>query len=92
MSSGRDEMMSRWSDEAKQEELEQKLMEISMNVDDFLAVQANQNELSIGALNGIVLARLMRLNMEVGNEDDFIRTLDYISKEHQSIAEERTVQ
>ena len=92
MSSGRDEMMSRWSDEAKQEELEQKLMEISMNVDDFLAVKANQNELSIGALNGIVLARLMRLNMEVGNEDDFIRTLDYISKEHQSIAEERTVQ
>ena len=92
MSSGRDEMMSRWSDEAKQEELEQKLMKISMNVDDFLAVQANQNELSIGALNGIVLARLMRLNMEVGNEDDFIRTLDYISKEHQSIAEERTVQ
>ena len=92
MSSGRDEMMNRWSDEAKQEELEQKLMEISMNVDDFLAVQANQNELSIGALNGIVLARLMRLNMEVGNEDDFIRTLDYISKEHQSIAEERTVQ
>lgn len=88
MSSGRDEMMSKWSDEQKMKDLET----ISFNLDDFLAAQANLYELSIGALNGLVLARLMRLNMEIGNEEDFYKMLTYILNDKESIKGERVMQ
>lgn len=88
MSSGRDEMMSNWSDEQRVKELEQ----VSYSLDDFLATQAHNFQLSASALNGIVLARLMRLNMEVGNEADFYKMLQYVIDEKDLIKGERVMQ
>lgn len=88
MSSGRDEMMSNWDEEQRMKDLER----VSFNMDDFFAAQANLFNLSIGALNGIILARLMRLNMEIGNEEDFIKTLRYIVEENETIKGERSLQ
>ena len=71
MSSGRDVMMENW-------EVEQKLVDISRDVDNFYTEKALQYSVDLNKLNAIMLARLMRLNMEVGNEEGFKRLMGSI--------------
>ena len=71
MSSGRDVMMENW-------EVEQKLIDISRDVDNFYTEKALQYSVDLNKLNAIMLARLMRLNMEVGNEEGFKRLMGSI--------------
>ena len=71
MSSGRDVMMENW-------EVEQKLVDISRDVDNFYTEKALQYSVDLNKLNAIMLARLMRLNMEVGNENGFKKLMGSI--------------
>ena len=71
MSSGRDVMMENW-------EVEQKLVDISRDVDNFYTEKALQYSVDLNKLNAIMLARLMRLNMEVGNEEGFKKLMGSI--------------
>lgn len=81
MSSGRDEMMSKWDDEARMKEIEK----ASFELDDYFVALANKYELSVSALNGILLARLLRLNVEVGNEENLYKIMEVVlKKEHES--------
>lgn len=75
MTSGRDEMMERWSEESK---FEQQLVEISHSVDEFYTNHALKYAMDLNKLNAIMLARLMRLNMEVGNEEGFKKLMGSI--------------
>lgn len=81
MSSGRDEMMSRWDDEARMKQVEL----AATDIDDYFMILANKYELSASALNGILLARLLRLNMELKNEDNLYKLLEVVmKKEHET--------
>ena len=71
MASGRDVMMENW-------EVEQKLIDISRDVDNFYTEKALEYGVDLNKLNAIILARLMRLNMEVGNEEGFKRLMGSI--------------
>ena len=71
MSSGRDVMMENW-------EVEQKLVDISRDVDNFYTEKALEYGVDLNKLNAIILARLMRLNMEVGNEEGFKKLMGSI--------------
>ena len=71
MSSGRDVMMENW-------EVEQKLVDISRDVDNFYTEKALEYGVDLNKLNAIILARLMRLNMEVGNETGFKKLMSSI--------------
>ena len=73
MSSGRDTMMEKWD-----EEFEKRLVDISHRVDTFYTEQATTQQIGLNQLNAIMLARLMRLNMEVGNEDGFKKLMGSI--------------
>ena len=81
MSSGRDEMMENWSEEARMKQIEG----VSAELDDYFVVLANKYELSVSALNGVLMARLLRLNVEVGNEDNLYKLLEVVlQKDHES--------
>ena len=81
MSSGRDEMMNRWDDEARMKQVEL----AATDIDDYFIILANKYELSASALNGILLARLLRLNMELKNEDNLYKLLEVVmKKEHET--------
>ena len=71
MSSGRDTMMENW-------DIEQKLVDISRDVDNFYTEKALEYGVDLNKLNAIILARLMRLNMEVGNETGFKKLMSSI--------------
>ena len=75
MSSGRDVMMENWE---KEIDFEKQLVEISHGVDTFYTEQAMKYAIDLNKLNAIMLARLMRLNMEVGNEDGFKKLMGSI--------------
>ena len=75
MSSGRDVMMEKWE---KEVDFEKQLVEISYGVDTFYTEQAMKYAIDLNKLNAIMLARLMRLNMEVGNEDGFKKLMGSI--------------
>jgi len=77
MTSGRDEMMSKWESQEAQE----KLMSIASNIDNFLVKQSLDYELSMDAINGIFMARLLRMNMEVGNKEGLFKLLKAILEE-----------
>jgi hypothetical protein len=54
-------------------------------LDDYFVVLANKYELSVSALNGVLMARLLRLNVEVGNEDNLYKLLEVVlQKDHES--------
>ncbi len=74
MSSGRDEVMEKWNNG----QAEQDLVRISQNVDNFYTSQATTFEIGISSLNAIMLARLMRLNIELGNEENFKKLMESI--------------
>jgi hypothetical protein len=81
MSSGRDEMMSKWDDEARMKQIEQ----VSHEIDNYFMSLANQFDLSVSALNGILMARLLRLNVEMRNEDNLYKILHVVlQKDHET--------
>ena len=81
MSSGRDVMMEKWSEEARMKQIEV----ASAEIDDFFVTVANKFELSASALNGILMARLLRLNVELKNEDNLYKLLEVVmQKEHET--------
>ncbi len=88
MSSGRDEMMSKWSEEARMKQIEQ----VSAEIDNYFVALANQFDLSVSALNGIMMARLLRLNVEMKNEDNLYKLLEVVlEKDHDTWEENGSV-
>jgi hypothetical protein len=58
---------------------------VSAELDDYFVVLANKYELSVSALNGVLMARLLRLNVEVSNEDNLYKLLEVVlQKDHES--------
>ena len=74
MSSGRDEMMERWSEESK----EKTLVEASQVVDNFLVSMCKIHDLNILSLSAIILARMVRMNMETMSEKNLYKLMDEI--------------
>ena len=56
-----------------------KLIEIAHSIDTYLNAVILENELSVNALNGIIMARLTRLNQVTGNTDNYNRLLTEIA-------------
>ena len=80
MSSGRDVMMEKWDEEARMKEIEK----VSYELDDYLVSLANRYGLTVSALNGIMMARLLRLNVETKNEENLYKLLEVVmKKEHE---------
>jgi hypothetical protein len=67
---------------------EQRMMEIekvSFELDDYFVALANKYELTVSALNGIMMARLLRLNVETQNEENLYKLLRVVlQKDHES--------
>jgi len=58
---------------------------VSFELDDYFVTLANKYELSVSALNGVLLARLLRLNMEVKNEENLYKILEAVlQREHET--------
>ena len=58
---------------------------VSAELDDYFVVLANKYELSVSALNGVLMARLLRLNVEVSNENNLYKLLEVVlQKDHES--------
>jgi hypothetical protein len=58
---------------------------VSAELDDYFVVLANKYELSVSALKGVLMARLLRLNVEVSNEDNLYKLLEVVlQKDHES--------
>jgi ABC-type uncharacterized transport system fused permease/ATPase subunit len=74
---------------------EKRMMEIekaSFELDDYFVALANKYELSISALNGILMARLLRLNVETQNEESLYKLLVVIlQKDHESWDKDRSI-
>jgi hypothetical protein len=66
--------MGKWDEESSQE----KLITIAANIDNFLVKQSLDYELSMDAVNGIFMARLLRMNMEVGNKSNLFKLLQAV--------------
>jgi hypothetical protein len=66
--------MGKWDEESSQE----KLITIAASIDNFLVKQSLDYELSMDAVNGIFMARLLRMNMEVGNKSNFFKLLQAV--------------
>ena len=64
MSSGRDEMMEKWN---TQEGVD-RLTTISHSVDEFYSMLADTYGISLMQLNAIILARLVKINKELGTD------------------------
>jgi len=88
MSSGRDEMMSKWGEEERMNSI----IEVAGEIDSFFVELANRHELSISALNGILLARLLRLNVETQSEGNLYKLLEVVMrKDHEKWESDRSV-
>lgn len=74
MSSGRDEMMEKWNEESWMK----KMVSVAHELDEYFMTITNKYELSVSALNGILMARLLRLNVEVGNEENLYKLLQVV--------------
>lgn len=57
---------------------EEQLVEMSYKVDEFYTDLATTYDIPLQSLNAIMLARLMRLNMEVGATENFKKLMDSI--------------
>jgi hypothetical protein len=66
--------MGKWDEESTQESL----ITIAANIDNFLVKQSIDYELSMDAVNGIFMARLLRMNMEVGNKSNLFKLLQAV--------------
>lgn len=78
MTSGRDVMMEKWNDDA--------ILKLSNEIDDFFVTQSLKYEMSANAINGIFMARLLRMNQTVGNMEGLYKLLETIlTREHESL-------
>jgi hypothetical protein len=88
MSSGRDEMMSKWEDEARFE----KIQNVAVELDEYLFNVAEKYELSASQINGIFMARILRMNIELKNENNFYKLLEVIlQKDHDQWEKDRSI-
>lgn len=88
MSSGRDEMMSKWEDEARFE----KIQNVAAELDEYLFRVAEKYELSASQINGIFMARILRMNIELKNENNFYKLLEVIlQKDHDQWEKDRSI-
>ena len=78
MTSGRDAMMEKWNDE--------NILKLSQAIDDFFVAQSIKYEMGANAINGVFMARLLRMNEEVGNMENLYKLLEsIISREHEKV-------
>lgn len=78
MTSGRDVMMEKWN--------EDKIMNLSREIDDFFVEKALKYEMSANAINGVFMARLLRMNMSVDNMEGLKKLLESIlAEEYKSV-------
>ena len=88
MSSGRDEMMSKWGDGARFE----RIQNVAAELDEYLFRVAEKYELSASQINGIFMARILRMNIELKNEDNFYKLLEVIlQKDHDQWEKDRSI-
>jgi hypothetical protein len=74
-------MLSGRDDEERMMEIEK----VSFELDDYFVALANKYELTVSALNGIMMARLLRLNVETQNEENLYKLLRVVlQKDHES--------
>jgi hypothetical protein len=59
---------------------DEKLLEVSTKVDNFLMEIANENEMPALALSAVILARLMLINNEMQSTDDFKKLMGVVSE------------
>jgi hypothetical protein len=75
-------MLSGRDDEERMMEIEK----VSFELDDYFVALANKYELTVSALNGIMMARLLRLNVETQNEENLYKLLRVVlQKDHKSL-------
>lgn len=60
---------------------EEKLIEISRNVDSYLTQLAVKYEITPLSLAAVIIARAMILNKEAGSTEDFLKLLSSISQD-----------
>lgn len=78
MTSGRDVMMEKWNDDA--------ILKLSNEIDDFFVEQSLKYEMSANAINGIFMARLLKMNETVGNMENLYKLLEAIlTREHETM-------
>jgi len=58
---------------------DEKLLEVSTKVDNFLLEIAKENEMPALALSAVILARLMLINNEFQSTDDFKKLMGVVS-------------
>jgi hypothetical protein len=81
-------MLSGRDDEERMMEIEK----VSFELDDYFVALANKYELTVSALNGIMMARLLRLNVETQNEENLYKLLRVIlQKDHESWDKVRSI-
>jgi hypothetical protein len=77
--------MITWRNTMDENERMKQIESVSAELDDYFVVLANKYELSVSALNGVLMARLLRLNVEVSNEDNLYKLLEVVlQKDHES--------
>jgi len=59
---------------------DEKLLEVSTKVDNFLLEIANENGMPALALSAVILARLMLINNEFQSSDDFKKLMGVVSE------------
>jgi len=74
-----------------EEERLKQIEQVSAEIDDYFVVLANRFELSASALNGIIIARLLRLNVELKNEENLYKLLEVVLKKDHESWEDRSV-
>ena len=57
---------------------ENEIIELAEQLDNFFSQKIIEKELSINAFNGVFMARLVRMNQEIGNMESFNHLLHQI--------------
>lgn len=70
----------------------EKIQNVAAELDQYMFSVSEKNGLTASQLNGIFLARLMRLNIECGNEKNFFKLLEVIlQRDHEQWDENRSI-
>jgi hypothetical protein len=65
---------------------------MTFELDEILLSFAKKYELSLSSLNGILMARLFRLNVETENEEELYELLEMVlQKKHEINGDNRTI-
>jgi uroporphyrinogen-III decarboxylase len=59
---------------------DEQLIEMSMNVDNYMSTLLTQYDLTPLTLTAVLVARAMVLNKQVGSSEDFLKLIDSISQ------------